>query len=143
MNKYILYKLATIIVFPCLLSSCSPEKANAESPCPSSINSAKIILLDSISNEPITTATIVLAGKFHDNSDQQLSDSEVTIDYSSELQSYYLPYENDVEIDISNLTIYATDSFYNSNVSKPSYFDKTCTELEYIIYLCPNGTACR
>lgn len=144
MSKSILFKLTSVFSLLCLLSSCSSGNANAESPCPSSINSAKITLLDSISNETITTATVVLAGLFYDNSNQQLSDSEIIVGYSSDEETYYLPYEsNGVEIDLENLTIYSTDSTYHSNVSKPSYFDKGCTELEYTIYLCPNGTACR
>ncbi len=144
MNKNILYKLSSTIILSWLLSSCSSEEANAESPCPTSINSAKVVLLDSISNERIPSATVVLAGQILDKSNDQISNSEVTIDYDNDLELYHLPYEiNGVDIDLANLTIYTTDSAYHSNVSKPSYFDKGCTELEYTIYLCPNGTACR
>ena len=144
MNKNILYKLSSIIIFSWLLSSCRSEEANAESPCPTSINSAKIALLDSISNERITSATVVLAGQILDKSNDQISNSEITIDYDNDLEVYHLPYDiNGVDINSDNLTLYATDTLYHSNVSKPSYFDIVCTELEYTIYLCPNGTACR
>jgi len=97
-----------------------------------------------MSNEEITTATVVIAGQFYDNFNRQLSYSEITVSYSSEEEVYHLPYESDgVDIELSNLTIYATDQDYHANVSKPSYFDIGCTELKYTIYLCPNGTACR
>jgi len=144
MKKEKLLALTTLLVLPWLFSGCTAEKANAESPCPATINSANITLLDSISNEPISTATLVLAGSMYDKSLQQSSDSEIIVSYSSELERYLLPYESKgVEISMSNLTIYASDSTYHSNVSKPDFSDKGCTSLEYTIYLCPNGTACR
>ncbi len=143
MKKQNLFQLTTLIILPWCLSGCTAEKANAESPCPASINSANVTLLDSISNEAITTATLVLAGNIYDKSIQQSSDSEITVDYSSEQELYHLPYESDIEINMSNLTIYTSDSAYHSNVSKPKFSDKSCTALEYTIYLCPNGTACR
>ncbi len=144
MNKIILYKLSSTIILSWLLSSCSSDEANAESPCPTSINSAKVILLDSISNERISSATVVLAGQIFDNSNDQTSNTEITINYDNDLEAYHLPYEiNGVEIDSDNLILYTADTSYHSNVSKPSYFDIGCTELEYTIYLCPNGTACR
>jgi len=144
MKKEKLLALTTLLVLPWLFSGCTAEKANAESPCPATINSANIVLLDSISNEPISTATLVLAGSIYDKSLQQFSDSEITVDYSSELELYHLPYESGgIEINMRNLTIYTSDSTYHSNVSKPDFSDKGCTSLEYTIYLCPNGTACR
>jgi len=144
MNQSILPKLFVLIIGSSLLSSCSSEKANATSLCPSSINSARIVLLDSVTEESITTASVIIAGQTYDKSIKQLSDSELIVSYSNDLEVYYLPYEfNSVEINPENVTIYAIDSGYNSNVSKPKQHDISCSELEYTIYLCPIGSACR
>ena len=144
MKQNILVNLTGAILLPCILGGCSPEKANAESPCPPRFNSAEISVIDSITNDPISTSTVVLAGEIYDESTDQSSDTEIIVDYDIDRGIYSLPYEIDgIEGDPSNLTIYTTDPSYHSNVSKTSHYDLGCTTLEYTIYLCPNGTACR
>ena len=135
-----------LIIFTCgLLQSCGSSTANAESPCPTGFfNSADVVLLDSISEEKITTATVVLSGFVFDETTQQPINQEFQASYSNHSELYHFPYTQGApDISVDGLTIYAIDTNYQSHVAKPQVTNIGCTTLEYQIYMCPNGTACR
>ncbi len=139
-----LIKLACVLPLYIMNTGCSSDDAHATSPCPGSINSSEVIVLDSISGNEITTADVIFSGNTFDPATKEYGVSETIFNYDSERKSYGFSYFNndtDFEIEKDSITIYTIDESYNYNVTKPKIYG--CTGLEVTIYLCPNGTACR
>lgn len=138
MNNLLVWcKTASLISALLLNTACSPS--NAESPCPPTIKSASITVIDSISDDIISTADVYLSGQFYDADQDDLADIEIRLDYDPDYLSYRM--FTDLNIEHDGLTIYTLDDDYHYNVSKPLIFD--CTSLELEVHVCPNGTACR